>query len=91
MELSVRYMLELRDVVGFREEVIDIEASSTVQDLLARLFERYPALESALVDKRARSAPRMRILVNGRDMRFLKGFETPLAPGDLVCVQPATR
>jgi MoaD family protein len=91
MELNVRYMLELRDIVGFKEEKLDVQGDSTLQDLVGLLFQRYPAIETALVDKRISPTPRIRILVNGRDVKFLQGFQTPLSSGDLVCVQPATR
>ncbi len=92
MELSVRYLLELRDIAGLREEELRIRDASTVQDLLVQLFERYPAMQAAVVDKGAATpVPRVRILVNGRDTKFLRGMQTPLAQGDLVSVQPATR
>ncbi|MHB0870929.1 MAG: MoaD/ThiS family protein [Chloroflexota bacterium] len=92
MELNVRYLLELRDISGIREEKLLIRNDSTVQDLLEQLFERYPAIQTAVVDRRGSPpVPRVRILVNGRDTKFLRGMQTPLAQGDLVSVQPATR
>ena len=92
MELSVRYILELRDIAGVKEEKLAVGDGSTIQDLLSFLFERYPDMRTVLVDKTfGQATPRVRVLVNGRDMRFLNGFQTPLVAGDLVCVQPATR
>lgn len=92
MELSVRYMLELRDIAGLKEETLVIDNDSSVLDLLGTLFSRYPAIQTVLVDKRTEpSAPRVTVLVNGRNVKFLNGLQTPLSPGDLVCVQPATR
>ncbi len=92
MELSVRYILELRDIAGVKEEKLAVRDGSTIQDLLSFLFDRYPDMQTVLVDKTSGNpTPRVRILVNGRDMKFLSGFQTPLAAGDLVSVQPATR
>lgn len=92
MELSIRYLLELRDISGVKQEVLTVDDGISVEDLLGELLGRYPGMKSILTDKRTGALlPRVKVLVNGRDVRFGGGLQTKLAAGDLVSVLPAMR
>lgn len=92
MELSVRYVLELRDIAGVKQETLALDDGANVEDLLSFLLGRYPDMKSILTDKRTGALlPRVKVLVNGRDVRFVSGLQTKLAAGDLISVLPALR
>lgn len=49
--MEVRFYATLRDIVGGRTVEVDLEAGTTVRELLERLFERFPELKPRLLDE----------------------------------------
>jgi molybdopterin synthase sulfur carrier subunit len=76
----------LRRVAG--TGTFEVQAG-TVRQALDRLVERFgPALESELFAAPGRVRPYFNLLVNGRNIAFLAGFDTPLAEGDTLTIIP---
>ena len=46
MRLKVQFFSQLREIVGGSEVTLDLSAGATVADLLAKLFQLYPALQA---------------------------------------------
>jgi MoaE-MoaD fusion protein len=44
MQLRVQFFSQLKEIVGAGEVALDLPAGATVADLLAQLFQAYPAL-----------------------------------------------
>ncbi len=59
-------------------------SSSTVQDLIDQVVERYPSVRFHLLDSEGRLRRHFNIFVNGTHIQDLNGMETPLQEDDRV-------
>ena len=83
---QVRIPPVLRETVGGAR---DLEASgTTVSEVLADLFARYPALRDR-VTTNGELSPFVNLYVNGRDVRYGGGLATAVGPDDQVILLPA--
>jgi len=87
MEIEVKVFATLREIMDHRTTV-DLEEGATAGDLLDTLTSRNEDLEGMLFDDHGELRPYVNILKNGRDIRFIDGFATPLADGDVVAIFP---
>jgi MoaD family protein len=92
MKVNVRYFLELKKATSKKEESIDVKVP-TVESLLKTLVSKYgEEVAKMIVDEKTKViGTRVKVLVNGRDIRFLEFLDTQLAEGDTVSVMPALR
>lgn len=60
----------------------------TVRHLLDRLVELRPALAERMLDEDGNIPRFVNVFVNGRDIRHLKGLDTPVRPDDEVTIFP---
>lgn len=69
---------------------ITMEASviPTVRTMLDELFRLHPALRGKMVDGLGEMQRHVNIFVNGLDVRFIEGLDTPLSEGDEVQIVP---
>jgi molybdopterin converting factor small subunit len=83
---QVRIPPVLRETVGGER---DLEATGgTVNEVLADLFGRYPALRER-VTADGELSPFVNVYVNGRDVRYGDGLTTVVGPDDQVILLPA--
>jgi len=80
----VNLYANLRDLVGERH--VEVEGR-TVREALAALGRRWPALAEELLEE-GEVRDGYSIFVNGRDVRYLRGLDTPLAEGDVLDLFP---
>jgi len=85
--MDVQYFATFRDLAGERARRID-EPPATVGELLQALAGRYGAAFRRAVFEGERLSPIAIILVNGRNVHFTGGLDTPLAPDDQVSIFP---
>jgi MoaD family protein len=80
----MRFFADLRERARTKEARIE---ARNVRELLETLFFTHREVYDAVVDG---SEPRryVRIFLNGRDITFLEGLETPLGPHDEVALFP---
>lgn len=92
MKVNVRYFLELKKATSKKEESIDVEVP-TVDSLLKVIVSKYgEEVSKMIVDEKTKViGARVKVLVNGRDIRFLNFLNTRLAEDDTVSVMPALR
>lgn len=90
--ISVRVctILQLVRVLGEREVAILVPEGSTVADLLEVVAARSnpPATQLLFADPSGTPHPSVRVLVNGRQLSFLQGWQTVLAEEDEVLILP---
>lgn len=86
--MEIRVYATLRDVVGGQSIHLDAASKITVGQMLEKLFARYPALRSRLLDEEGKLQEAIHILINGRDMRYVEGLETAISPQDMVRIFP---
>ncbi len=83
----VRIPTVLRPQVG-GEKQLDLEGA-TVAELVNSLIERFPALRSQLLTETGDLNRFINVYVNGQDVRYLQGLETPVEARDEVRLLPA--
>ena len=83
---QVRIPPTLREQTGGERELP--AEGDTVRDLLEDLMGRFPALRAQIVED-GDLAPFVNVYVEGEDIRFLDGLETPVEDGDEVTILPA--
>ena len=90
ISITIHTIIGLKEILG--QEVIEfsIPEGTTVKSLVALMVEKWGVrLDSFFSDaERDNPLPKIRILVNGRDIGFLKGMETTLEDSDEVLLLP---
>ncbi len=86
MSVIVRIPAPLRSKVGGRRQ-IELTAH-TFRALLEEMEAAYPGITERLRDNEGRLRRTLNIYVNGENIRFLQGLDTPLKDGDEVSFVP---
>ena len=76
----------LRETVGGARELE--AAGGTVNEVLDDLFAQHPALRDRVTTD-GQLSPFVNLYVNGRDVRYTTGLDTPVSPDDQVILLPA--
>jgi molybdopterin synthase sulfur carrier subunit len=87
MTVRIRIPAPLRSVTD-GESVVKV-AGDDLAGCLAALEAQFPALRPRLRDDEGSLRRFVNLYVNGEDIRFLQGLETPLQAGDEVSIIPA--
>jgi len=74
-----------RDLTGSKHLEL---AGNTVGEVIERLLERHPQLGAELFAEPGRLSERVSVFRNGRDVRYLEGLDTPVAPDDVLDIFP---
>jgi molybdopterin synthase sulfur carrier subunit len=77
----------LRPAVGGAKS-LDLEGGS-IRALVDALVTRHPSLGSQLLSEDGDLNRFVNVYVNGQDVRYLEGLDTPVAPSDEVRLLPA--
>lgn len=89
--VEVEYKLALRKITGKKTEEIEA-ADPSLNGLMNELVFRYGStLREELLTDEENIRPHAKILINGRDVRFLRKLETELKSGDTVAIWLAVR
>lgn len=88
MAINVRIPTPLRKLTNDRDIVV-VENGSALAEAIEALDRSYPGLKERLCDETGEIRRFVNIYVNGEDVRFLAGLQTPLKPGDEVSIVPA--
>jgi len=87
LKITIKAFATLRDAFGGRGFLtIELPEGSSIEDLIRELQNLFK-LEAELVDL-GKSASNIKILVNGREIRYLEGVKTKLKDGDVVAFIP---
>jgi len=77
----------LRAAVG-GEKQVELDGR-TVRELVGALVTRYPSLKQQLLDEGGDLNRFVNVYVNGQDVRYLAGLDTPVTDRDEVRLLPA--
>nr|MDO8135835.1 MoaD family protein [Candidatus Njordarchaeum guaymaensis] len=89
MEIIIRYFTVLRDLTGTREEKMNAEEGSTVEDVLKTLGARYGnEFERYIFSGREHRGLRLLFFVDGRNIEGSDGFKTRLKSGSVLAIMP---
>ena len=87
MSVRVRIPTPLRRFTAGAEEVG--AGGNTVAMVVEDLERKFPGIKERLCDEHGRVRRFVNVYVNGDDIRFLSGTETPVKDGDEVAIVPA--
>jgi len=85
--IRINVYATLRPIIGAKSVEI-ASGGSTVGEVLAELFARYPAIKAEVVDEHGALHKYVSLFVGGRDVRYLDGLETPLTAGQAIDIFP---
>ena len=88
MRVRVEICFAFKREISDADAVLELEAGATVLDAVRALVARYPTLERRLFDESGKIHRHINALRNGGNVSYRKGFDTPLADGDLVALLP---
>ena len=88
MSVTVRIPGPLRKITGERE-VVTADGGGNLQEIINRLDQEYPGLKERICDESGEIRRFVNLYVNGEDVRFLSGLDTPVKAGDEVSIVPA--
>lgn len=87
MKVRVKSFAILRQFLP-RETEVEIGEGALVRDLLDLLMKWAPPLARELFNEQGELKDFVNILLNGRNIHFISGLDTPLREGDLVALFP---
>lgn len=88
MAVTVRIPTPLRQVTN-GERIVDV-AGASLKECLTNLDRQYPGIRGRIVEESSGELKQYIIIyVNGEDVRFLQGVNTPVNNGDEVSIVPA--
>ena len=87
MSIMVRIPTPLRRLTNGQDKV-DVEADS-LGGVIDAMNEQYPGLRDRICDDQGQLRNFVNVYVNGEDVRFLQGLDTPTTAGDEISVVPA--
>ncbi|MBN2122947.1 MAG: MoaD/ThiS family protein [Deltaproteobacteria bacterium] len=90
IKVTIHTILTLQEVIGQRETELDLPEGINLDGLLFHMVSVWGERLSERLFKAGSKEllPRIRIMVNGRDMQFVKGLDTVLQDGDTVHLFP---
>ncbi len=88
MAVTVRIPTPLRKLTN-EQETVTADESSSLAELIDALEQQHPGLKERLCDETGELRRFVNVYVNGEDVRFLSGLETPIEEGAEVSIVPA--
>ena len=87
MAITVRIPQPLRNLTGNQSTVPG--GGENLLACISQLESSYPGLQERVMDEAGQLRRFVNVYVNGDDVRFIKGLDTPLKDGDEVSIVPA--
>lgn len=89
MTLKVKFIGALRHLTGKTQLTIPYQAGISIKQLLGRISQDHPQIKQTFSDQTLNDAKsNALILVNGREISVLNGYDTHLCDGDEVVLVP---
>ncbi|MCX8152805.1 MAG: MoaD family protein [Candidatus Bathyarchaeota archaeon] len=89
MPITIKFIGILRHVSGKGKIALDMNNALSLRDLINKLIVEMPVLKESLNPQRLEELKStLLILVNGREISVLDGFETILKDGDEIAFVP---
>lgn len=89
MPLKIKFIGALRHLTGKTQLTVPYQDGTSIKQLLDRLSQDHPQLKRTFNDQTLNDAKsNALILVNGREISVLNGYDTQLCDGDEVVLVP---
>ncbi len=86
--MEIRLYATLRQIVGAKTMTVETQRGQTVGDALRALTAQQPKLASSIWNDDGTLAGHVAVMLEGRDIRHLKGVDTPLGGAQHLDVFP---
>ena len=87
MSVTVRIPTPIRRVTNGEDKVT--VSGDTMKQIIEAMEEQYPGIKARLCDDKGDLRSFVNIYINGEDVRFLSGIDSPVDSGDEVSIIPA--
>ena len=87
MSVTVRIPTPLRRITNGADKV-SVEGQN-LKEIVITLEEQFPGIKERLCDEQGELRTFVNMYINGEDIRFLNGLDTPTNTGDEVSIVPA--
>jgi sulfur-carrier protein len=89
MALKVKFVGALRHLSGKTQLTLNCDEDMSLKQLIENLSAQYPAIKRTFTDQTLNDAKsNSLVLINGREISVLDGYETKLRDGDEVVFVP---
>jgi molybdopterin synthase sulfur carrier subunit len=89
VNITVKFFTTLREIVGKREEKIELTRPITVKALLKQLSKTYgDEFIDYVFDELGNVRGHLQFLINGKSITTMQGFKTKLNNGDQIAILP---
>jgi molybdopterin synthase sulfur carrier subunit len=88
MAVNVRIPTPLRKLTN-EQEIVTLTEAASLAALIDALEGQHPGLKERICDEHGEIRRFVNVYVNGEDVRFLSGLETPIEAGAEVSIVPA--
>jgi len=89
MNVEVKFFTSLREITGKKVDEIQLQNTITVDELLTLLSEKYGKnFREYIYNKKGDMQGFLSVLVNGKNINIMQGFDTELQENDVVAILP---
>ncbi len=89
MNVEVKFFTSLREITGKKVDEIQLQNTITVDELLTLLSEKYGKnFREYIYNKKGDMQGFLSVLVNGKNINIMQGFDTKLQENDVVAILP---
>ncbi len=89
MNVEVKFFTSLREITGKKVDEIQLQNTITVDELLTLLSEKYGKnFREYIYNKKGEVQGFLSVLVNGKNINIMQGFDTKLQENDVVAILP---
>ena len=89
MTVNVKFIGSFRGLSGRKKLALNVRSAISLSEAIEKIVQELPKLEQMLIDAESGSLKTsILVLVNGKEIGVLSGFETPIGDGDEVVFVP---
>ena len=89
MNIKIKFFTTLREIVGKKDEQIQLSESTTLEALLKQLSKKYGEdFEDYVYDELGKVRGHLQFLINGKSASTGQGLKTKLREGDEIAILP---
>lgn len=90
LEVTVKFFATLREILGKKEDKLELAENSTIEDLLEKLSQKHgDKFIDYVYDKKTKS-PRnhLQFLIDSVNIHTMQGLKTKLKDGNIIAIVP---
>jgi len=90
LKVTVKFFTTLREILGRKEDLVELADNSTIEDLLKNLSQKHGAkfIDYVYDKKTNRPKAHLQFLVDSVSIGTLQGLKTKLKDGNIVAIVP---